>query len=274
MSSDKIRAKVIKEGKDVTFPQVMEIARLEVPMQRHIDRMQETAKVNYVQYGKSSKKKSKSGMFQHTTSGSTTGSSGNVGNPSKHGRKGKKVPLPTDIYWRCGKGRHQNGQDCKALEVVCRNCSIKGNFEKICMKAKCFTHSVYVPGASNNSNGKLNYYNEHGDLVYGHMVSVCGNKCKHLIELPISTKLQKVRNSRESSKCSIVLLKADTGTNVNLMNSKTFDSLFNRKHLQFTSLKMEAYGNHSSVEVFGKFHAFLRWKGKVYGKLFYVTQYE
>ena len=58
---------------------------------------------------------------------------------------------------------------------------------------------------------------------------------------------------------------------MNLMNSKTFDSLFARKVLEFTSLRMEAYGNHSAVEVLGKFHAFLRWKGKVYRHLFYVT---
>ena len=37
----------------------MEIARLEVSMQQHLDRMQETAKVNYVQYGKSTKLKKK-----------------------------------------------------------------------------------------------------------------------------------------------------------------------------------------------------------------------
>ena len=34
----------------------MEIARLEVSTQKHIDRMQDTAKVNYVQYGKGSQK--------------------------------------------------------------------------------------------------------------------------------------------------------------------------------------------------------------------------
>ena len=33
---------------------------------------------------------------------------------------------------------------------------------------------------------------------------------------------------------------------------------------------MEAYGN-SAVEVLGKFHAFLRWKGRIYRQLFYVT---
>ena len=35
-------------------------------------------------------------------------------------------------------------------------------------------------------------------------------------------------------------------------------------------LVVENYGN-SAVEVIGKFHAFLRWKGKVYRQLFLVT---
>ena len=86
----------------------MEIARLEVSTQRHLDRMQETAKVNYVQYGKSSKRKSKPGKFQQPTANGSSGRSS--GNPSKSGGKGKKVPLPTDICWRCGKGQHQKGQ--------------------------------------------------------------------------------------------------------------------------------------------------------------------
>ena len=51
LASDKIHAKIIKEGKDVTLPRVMKIARLEVSTQRHIDRMQDTSKANYVHYG-------------------------------------------------------------------------------------------------------------------------------------------------------------------------------------------------------------------------------
>ena len=57
LASNKIHAKVIKGGKDVTLARVMEISRLEVSTQKHINRMQETAKVDYVQYGKGSKKK-------------------------------------------------------------------------------------------------------------------------------------------------------------------------------------------------------------------------
>ena len=57
LASDKIRAKIVKEGHAVTLNRVMEIARLEVSTQQHLDRMQETAKVNYVQYGRSTKSK-------------------------------------------------------------------------------------------------------------------------------------------------------------------------------------------------------------------------
>ena len=56
LASDKIHAKIIKEGNDVTIARGMEITRLEVSTQKHIDRMQGTVKVNYVQYGKGFKK--------------------------------------------------------------------------------------------------------------------------------------------------------------------------------------------------------------------------
>ena len=79
LASDKISAKVIKEGNDVTLARVMEIAQLEVSTQRHIDRMQETAKVNYVQYGKGTKK-SKPKLRSSGSSGGS-GGSGNARNP-------------------------------------------------------------------------------------------------------------------------------------------------------------------------------------------------
>ena len=86
LASDKIRAKIVKEGHDVTLNWVMEIARLEVSTQQHLDRMQETAKVNYVQYGRSTKLKKKKpqssagvtgqGAGSHKGAGGHRGSSG------------------------------------------------------------------------------------------------------------------------------------------------------------------------------------------------------
>ena len=76
----------------------------------------------------------------------------------------------------------------------------------------------------------------------------------------------------ENSTKSTILLKADTGADVNLMNRKTFDQLFGEAKgvLQLTPIRMENYGN-TAVKVLGMFHAFLRWKYKVYKQLFYVT---
>ena len=79
-------------------------------------------------------------------------------------------------------------------------------------------------------------------------------------------------SSTGHSNCSTVLLKADTGADVNLMNRKTFDELFGQAKgvLQPTPIRMENYGN-TAVKVLGMFHAFLMWKDKVYKQLFYMT---
>ena len=83
-----------------------------------------------------------------------------------------------------------------------------------------------------------------------------------------------MENSTDSTVCSpqTVLLKADTGADVNLMNRQTFNQLFGKAEgvLQLTPIRMENYGN-TAVKVLRIFHAFLRWKDKVYKQLFYIT---
>ena len=84
-----------------------------------------------------------------------------------------------------------------------------------------------------------------------------------------------MENSTDSTghtKCSTMLLKADTEADVNLMNKQTFNQLFGQAKdlLQLTHIRMENYGN-TAVKVLGKFHAFLCWKDRVYKQVFYVT---
>ena len=107
---------------------------------------------------------------------------------------------------------------------------------------------------------------------------------KHLIKFPIALDYTTLRGSREeqnnmenSTKSTAhstqsVLLKADTGADINLMNRKTFDQLFGeaKEVFKLTPIRMENYGN-TAVKVIGMFHAFLRWKDKVYKQLFYMT---
>ena len=95
---------------------------------------------------------------------------------------------------------------------------------------------------------------------------------KHLIKFPVALEPITLKGNNMDSPQSTVLLKADTGADVNLMNRKTFNQLFGgaKEVLKPTPIKMENYGN-TAVKVLGMFHAFLRWKDKVYRQLFYVT---
>ena len=173
----------------------MEIARLEVSTQHHLDRMQETAKVNYIQYGKSTKVRrvrSPHSLVQVANSQRSHGTS------SKPSEKGKKFPFPQDTCYRCGKGRHQKVQDCKAVDTMCRGCRKKGHFEKGCLKGQCSTHSLGVPQASTSTagagaSGEPLYFNDEGQPVYTYMVSV-PHVNKHLIKFPIALDYSTLRS--------------------------------------------------------------------------------
>ena len=60
-----------------------------------------------------------------------------------------------------------------------------------------------------------------------------------------------------------VLLKADTGADVNLMNRKTFNQLFGeaKEVLKLTPIKMENYGN-TAVKVLGNVPCFSQVEGQ------------
>ena len=70
---------------------------------------------------------------------------------------------------------------------------------------------------------------------------------KHLIKFPVALEPTALRRKGTNADSSLststpsVLLKADTGADVNLMNRKTFDQLFDSKVLKPTPIKMENY---------------------------------
>ena len=238
--------------------------------------MQETAKVNYVQYGKSTK--SKKEKTQSSAGASGQGAGGHKTGAGSHrgsrpgGKFNKRPPLLPDTCYRCGKGRHQKAQDCKAVDATCRGCGKKRHYEKVCLQGKHSAHSLETPQA-NSAGARVSeslYFNDEGWPVYTYMVSV-PHVNKHLIKFPVALEPTTLKGNNVDSPQSTVLLKADTGADINLMNRKTFDQLFgDSKVLKPTPIKMENYGN-TAVKVLGMFHAFLRWKDKVYRQVFYVT---
>ena len=164
----------------------------------------------------------------------------------------------------------------RALDTVYRGCGKKGHLEKVCLKKRS-THSLEVPQASTSSAGagasEPLYFDDDGQPIFAHMVSVPHTN-KHLITFPIALDYTTLRSwiGNSTTPPQMVLLKADTGANVNLMNRQMFHQLFGKAKdlLQPTPIRMENYGN-SAVKVLGMFYVFLRWKDKVYKQLFYVT---
>ena len=150
--------------------------------------------------------------------------------------------LATDVV----KNRHQKTQDCRALDTVCRGCGKKGHFEKVCLKAKHSTHSLEVPQASTSSAGagagEPLYFDDDGQPIFTHMVSVL-HANKHLIKFPIALDYAILRKDVENPTTppQSVLLKADTGADVNLMNRQMFNQLFGKAKdlLQLTPIRME-----------------------------------
>ena len=156
------------------------------------------------------------------------------------------------------------------MDATCRGCGKKGHYEKVCLKGKCSTHSLEVPQANSAGAGAGEplYFSDEGKPVYTYMVSV-PHVNKHLIKFPIALEPSTLRSkgnnaSSPQSTQSTVMLKADTGADINLMNRKTFNQLFGeaKEVLKLTPIKMENYGN-TAVKVLVMFHAFLRWKDKV-----------
>ena len=161
------------------------------------------------------------------------------------------------------------------MDATCRGCGKKGHYEKVCLQGKCSAHSLETPQTTSAGAGASEplYFNDEGQPVYTYMVSV-PHANKHLIRFPVAIEPTALRRKGTHVDSSLstpsVLLKADTGADINLMNRKTFDQLFDSKVLKPTPIRMENYGN-STVKVLGMFHAFLRWKDRVYRQLFYMT---
>ena len=254
----------------------MEIARLEVSMQQHLDRMQETAKVNYVQYGKSTKSKKKK---PQSSAGAT--SQGQVATKQGQVTTGDPDPVenPTKDLLYCltpatdvGRGDTKRHRTARLWMPLAEGVERKDIMRKFAYRENAL-HTLWRHHRPIQQGlGPVNpYISTMRDSQSTLTWSVSPHVNKHLIKFPVALDPTTLKGNNVDSPQSTVLLKADTGADVNLMNRKKFHQLFGDSQvLKPTPIKMENYGN-SAVKVLEMFHAFLRWKDKVYRQLFYMT---
>ena len=120
----------------------MEIARLEVSTQQHLERMQETAKVHYIQYGKIHQ--GQEGEETSLVQGQVVQGQAATGAPNPVEKAKSLLQTPdTDV----GKADTKNHRTAKLWTQHAEECGKKGHYEKVCLKGKCSTHSLEAPQA-------------------------------------------------------------------------------------------------------------------------------
>ena len=124
-NSNSARDKIIRQGAAITLNQVIEILQTEESTRSTMQQIQEfqgrpVQSVNYVSYDSRSKKSKKPSNEQNSNSSSPTG-------PTK--RK----------CFRCGEPySRKHLEECRAKNVTCYGCGIKGHFKRCCKKSGNF----------------------------------------------------------------------------------------------------------------------------------------
>ena len=125
-NSNHARDKIIRQGEAVTLNQVIEILQTEESTHSTMQQIQSYDKKStgsiYYQAYDSRSKKSKNPSNKQNSSSSPTGSTGSK----------KKC-------FRCGEPfSRQHMKECKAQDVICNGCGIKGHLKKCCKKSGNF----------------------------------------------------------------------------------------------------------------------------------------
>ena len=135
--SDRAKDNIIRRGETITLNETIEILQTEASTNSTLRQFQEiqkkpTASIYYQSYDSRSKKSKAPSNEQNSSSSSPTGSTGSK----------KKC-------FRCGEPfSRQHMKECKAQDIICNGCGIKGHLKKCCKKSGNF------PKDSNRQNNQ------------------------------------------------------------------------------------------------------------------------
>ena len=198
----------------------------------------------------------------------------------------RKPPGMEGKCMRCGKPEHQQGGKCAAKNAKCKECHKIGHFYKVCQSKKrdrkeanlaqatpqAEQETYYNPQAKQNTyfndftGYELSNTNPHNQLnppmvnmlkIVNHIGTTSGSQENHL-RFPIDV------NPRGPYKDHLVV-RVDTGADVNCMNEKTFRRLFPKVKLSVCPYEIQNFGNSTAdISILGQFHAYLQFRGKKY----------
>ena len=175
---------------------------------------------------------------------------------------------------RCGKPEHQQGQKCAAKNAKCKERHKIGHFYKVCQSKKRDKKEANLAQATLQAEQDT-YIDENGVRqlnppmvnmlkIVNHIGTTSGSQEKHL-KFPTDV------NPRGSYKEHLVV-RVDTGADVNCMNEKTLRRLFPKVKLSVCPYEIQNCGNSiADISILGQFRTYLQFRGEKYLNTFIVT---
>ena len=278
MNSQRARDKAInlmnEERKEVTVEFLMNHLAVEDCNTQHkfLSQLNSSSAVNFAAYnhrqnrGKNNRSKCTSGKneAQNKTRVQTS---------SSNSQPSRKPPGMEGKCMRCGKPEHQPGQKYTAKNAKCKDCHKIGHFYKVCQSKKRAKRANLVRAPPQTEQDT--HINENGVRqcnppmvnmlkIVNHIGATSGSQEKHL-KFPIDV------DPREPYKHHLVV-RFDTGADVNCMNEKTFKKLFPEVKLSVCPHEIQNFGNSvADISILGQFRTYLQFRGEKYLNTFIVT---
>ena len=172
--------------------------------------------------------KGKSNKSKHTSGKNVGQNNSGAQGSSNHSQLSRKPPGMEGKCMRCGKPEHQPGQKCAAKNEKCKECHKIGHFHKVCQSRKRGRRAHLVQTVPPQTKQET-HINENGVRepnppmvnmlkIVNYIGATKGSQEKHL-KFPIDA------DPRGPYKHHLVV-RVDTGADVNCMNEKTFKRLF------------------------------------------------
>ena len=288
MNSQWARDKAInlmnEEKKEVTVEFLMNHLAVEDGNTQHkfLSQINSSSSMNMIAYnhrqnrGKSNRAKQPNGR-NGAQNKSRVQTSSSTAQPSR------KPPGMEGKCMRCGKPEHQQGEKCAAKNAKCKECHKIGHFYKVCQSKKKTTRAnlaqiapqveqdtYYNPQAEQDTyideNGirQLNPSMVNMLKIVNHIGTTSGSQGNHL-RFPIDV------NHIGPYKDHLVV-RVDTGADVNCMNEKIFRRLFPKVKLSVCPYEIQNFGNSTAdISILGQFCTYLQFRGEKYLTTFIVT---
>ena len=277
MNSQQTRDKAInlmnEEAKELTVEFLMNQLAIEDCNTQHkfLSQLNSSSSVNFAAYncrqnkGKSNKSKCTSGKNGvQNNSGVQTSSNNNHPSRKPPGMEGKCM--------RCGKPEYQPGQKCAAKNAKYKECHKIEHFYKVCQSKKRASRANLAQVAQTEQDTHID---ENGVRppnppmvnmlkIVNHIGATSGSQEKHL-KFPINVA------PRGPYKHHLVV-RVDTGADVNCMNEKTFKKLFPKVKPSVYPHEIQNFGNSvADISILGQFCTYLHFRGEKYLNTFIVT---